>query len=229
MTTHAETADRPTPTSTWQMYRAMVGVGIVCGLLIVAVFQVTRPIIERKKAEALQSAIFHVLPDATTSSAFGFDESGGFSQAGSNTAGDDLVYAGYDAEHRLVGIAVEAHGMGYQDVIRLIYGYSPSVKAIIGIQVLESKETPGLGDKIEGDPDFLANFQRLDVSLTQDQSALAHPIVPVKHGTKANPWEIDAITGATISSKAVASILNRSAELWIPRIERHLPDFQGGH
>lgn len=227
--THAETAERPAPTSTWHMYRAMVGVGILCGILIVAVFQATRPVIERNKAEALQSAIFRVLPDATTSTAFRFEEGKGFSEAASSGNGDDLVYAGYDADHELVGVAVEAHGMGYQDVIRLIYGYSFAKKAIIGVQVLESKETPGLGDKIESDPDFLANFDQLDVSLTQDQSALAHPIVPVKHGTKENPWEIDSITGATISSKAVASILNRSTELWIPRIERNLHDFQGGN
>lgn len=225
---HADTAERPAPTSTWHMYRAMVGVGIICGLLIVAVFQATRPIIERNKAEALQSAIFRVLPDATTTTGFRFEEGKGLAEAGSSADGDELVYAGYDADHRLVGVAVEAHGMGYQDVIRLIYGYSFAQKAIIGVQVLESKETPGLGDKIASDPGFLANFDHLDVSLASDRSALAHPIVPVKHGTKQNPWEIDSITGATISSKAVASILNRSAELWIPRIERNLPQLQGG-
>ena len=40
----------------WPMYRAMVGVGLGCGLLIVAVYQLTRPIIERNEAEALQRA-----------------------------------------------------------------------------------------------------------------------------------------------------------------------------
>ena len=49
----------------------------------------------------------------------------------------------------IVGLAVEAQGMGYQDVIRVIYGYSFEQDAIVGIRVLESKETPGLGDKIE--------------------------------------------------------------------------------
>ena len=47
--------------------------------------------------------------------------------------------------------------MGYQDVIRiLLYGYSPEHQAIVGMRVLESRETPGLGDKIEKDPAFLA-------------------------------------------------------------------------
>ena len=115
--------------------------------------------------------------------------------------------------------------MGYQDVIRVIYGYSFADEAIIGIRVLESKETPGLGDKIETDPDFLRNFEQLDVSLVEDRSALANPIVPVKSGEKSHPWEVDGITGATISSVAIANILNDSAQYWVPRIQEHLQDF----
>ncbi|HSN84124.1 MAG TPA: FMN-binding protein [Polyangiales bacterium] len=220
----------PAPTSTWHMYRAMVGVGVCCGLLIVGVFQATRPVIERNKAEALRSAIFRVLPDATASTTFRLGESGGFTPVESDAAGgagERLVYAGYDDDQELVGLAVEAQGMGYQDVIRLIYGYSFSDEAIIGMQVLESKETPGLGDKIETDPSFLENFERLDVSLGQDQSSLAHPIVPVRHGNKTDPWEVDGITGATISSEAIANILNQSAQHWIPLIQRNLQDFRG--
>ena len=225
---HAVEAARPAQTSAWQMYRAMVGVGVVCGLLIVGVFQATLPIIERNKAEALRSAIFHVLPDATTSTTFRLDESGGFSAVEGDSAKGQLVYAGYDDEHALVGLAVEAQGMGYQDVIRLIYGYSFADEAIIGIQVLDSKETPGLGDKIENDTDFLANFERLDVALGEDSMALANAIVPVRHGEKTHPWEVDGITGATISSKAIAKILDGSAQYWVPRIQRNLEALQGG-
>jgi electron transport complex protein RnfG len=209
------------------MYRAMVGVGVVCGLLIVSAFQVTRPIIERNKAEALQKAIFHVLPDATTSTTYRLEQSGGFEVLEGQGIGAQLVYAGYDDKQELVGLAVEARGMGYQDVIGLIYGYSFAEEAIIGIQVLESKETPGLGDKIETDAAFLENFERLDVSLRDDLSEIANPIVPVKHGEKTNPWEVDGITGATISSVAIANILNRSAQYWMPRIRNNLSDFQG--
>lgn len=210
------------------MYRAMVGVGVCCGLLIVGAFQATRPIIEQNKAEALRSAIFHVLPDAASSTTFRLDSSGDFSVAEDPQTDAQRVHAGYDDDGKLVGIAVEAEGMGYQDVIRLIYGYSFGEEAIIGIQVLESKETPGLGDKIESDPDFLDNFERLDVSLGAERTALAHPIVPVRHGQKSEPWQVDGITGATISSQAIASILNKSAQLWVPRLQRNLNDFEGG-
>lgn len=225
---HAELASRPAPPSTWHMYRAMVGVGVFCGLLIVSVYQVTLPVIERNKAEALQEAIFHVLPNASTSTTYRLDEPNGFKLLEGESHGEQLVYAGYDANEELVGLAVEARGMGYQDVIGLIYGYSFAEEAIVGIQVLESKETPGLGDKIETDPAFLQNFKRLDVSLADNLSELANPIVPVKHGEKTHPWEVDGITGATISSVAIANILDRSAQYWVPRIRNNLRDFQGG-
>ena len=44
----------------WPMYRALVGVGVVCALLIVGVFLYTLPIIEVNRAEALRKAIFQV-------------------------------------------------------------------------------------------------------------------------------------------------------------------------
>jgi electron transport complex protein RnfG len=223
---HAELASGPAPPSTWHMYRAMVGVGVFCGLLIVSVYQVTLPVIEHNKAVALQKAIFHVLPNATSSTTYRLNDSGGFVVLEGKGIGERLVYAGYDGEQKLVGLAVEAKGMGYQDVIGVIYGYSFAEEAIIGIQVLESKETPGLGDKIETDPDFLQNFERLDVSLVDDLSELANPIVPVKHGEKTNPWEVDGITGATISSEAIANILDTSAQYWMPRIRSNLGDFE---
>ena len=56
------------------MYRALVGVGLLCGLLIVSVFELTRPVIERNQAQALQRAIFQVLPGARSSATFRFDE-----------------------------------------------------------------------------------------------------------------------------------------------------------
>ena len=144
-----EITSRPAPPSVWHMYRAMVGVGMFCGLLIVTVFQVTRPVIARNKAEALQKAIFDVLPSATTSKTFRLTPSGGFEVFEGESEGQQLVYAGYDDDSALVGLAIEAQGMGYQDIIAVIYGYSFSEEAIVGMRVLESKETPGLGDKIE--------------------------------------------------------------------------------
>jgi electron transport complex protein RnfG len=111
-----------------------------------------------------------------------------------------------------VGYAIPADGAGFMDTIKLIYGFDPRRRAIVGMQVLESKETPGLGDKIIFDEDFLANFVELKIE---------PEIVGVKSATKPRPSnEVDTITGATISSDAVISILNNSTQEWIPILDR---------
>ena len=221
----AASQSSPAPPSAWPMYRAMVGVGVFCGLLIVGVFLATGPVIERNRAEALERAIFQVLPEARSSRTFRLLKAGSFEASEGGSPGE-VVYAGYDESRRLVGIAVDARGMGYQDVIHVLYGYGFEREAIIGLQVLESRETPGLGDKIETDPAFLENFEQLDVSLVPDGSAVAHPIEFVKPGGKEHPWQVDGITGATISSVAIAEILRASTQEWIPRIRRNLDDFR---
>ncbi len=127
---------------------------------------------------------------------------------------------------KLRGIALEGAAQGYQDVIKLLYGYDPYCQCITGIKILKMTETPGLGDKIAKDPEFLANFDSLDAQLDSVGTALAEPIVTVKAGTKQHPWEIDAISGATISSNAVGRALNESAQRMAPLIQRYLPELE---
>ena len=212
----------------WPMYRALVSVGVVCGLLIVSAFVLTGPLIARNEAAALQRAVFQVLPGATAKQSYSLAADGSFQPAREGDDAQRIVHAGYDAQGQLVGVAVEAQGMGYQDVIRLLYGYAPGRQAIVGMQVLSSKETPGLGDKIEKDPAFRANFTALDVSLAGDGLSLVQPVEAVKHGAKIAPSQIDGITGATISSKAVAGILRQSTAQWIPLLYRRQADLAGG-
>jgi len=214
------------PAPVWPLYRAMVGVGVVCGLLIVGVYLVTHPVIERNRAEALERAILDVLPGAVSHRSFRFAAGEGFAPLAESESGTTGIHAGYDGAGRLAGLAVEAAGMGYQDTIRVLYGYAPEREAIIGFQVLESRETPGLGDRIATDRDFLANFEHLAVALGPEGDSLAHPIEAVKPGRKEHPWQVDGITGATISAVAVADILHRSAGTWVPRLRRHLDDFR---
>jgi electron transport complex protein RnfG len=224
------TAAPPVPqasASAAALLRAMAGIGSLCGLLVVGAYLATGPVIARSRAAALQRAILEVLPEARSSRAFLRTPEGRFAPAAASPPqGAVLVHAAYGESGRLVGLAVQAEGMGYQDVIRLLYGWSFERDAIVGVRVLESRETPGLGDRIETDPAFLANFERLDVTLTADGAALAHPIAPVKHGAKQHPWEVDGITGATDSSVAVARILRESASLWVPALRARLDDFR---
>lgn len=202
-------------TPAWPMMRTLVGVGSLCGLAIVSVYQLTEPIILKNRIEARNEAILEVLPGAASTAAFLWNGQG-FDSASPESQERGLVFAGYTADGSLAGVAVEGAGMGYQDVVRVLYGLDVDQQAIVGMRVLESRETPGLGTRVETDPAFLANFVALDVSL--DGGAVAHPIQAVKAGTKTEPWQVDCISGATITSEAVADILRESSELWVPRV-----------
>ncbi|MEZ5361448.1 MAG: FMN-binding protein [Bryobacterales bacterium] len=193
--------------------------------MIVSVYQATKPVIARNRADA-GGAIF-VLPGAKKSSqAFRLVDGDRFEAVeGQAAPGDALVYAGYDASGSLAGFAIEG-AAGYQDTIRLLWGYDPTAQTVIGFHVLESKETPGLGDKITSDEGFLENFRALDVRLDAAGAKLANAVVAVKHGQKAQAWQVDGITGATISSVAVSGILDQSAAFWLPKIQKDLTVFE---
>jgi electron transport complex protein RnfG len=208
------------------MIRALGGVAMISGFLVVLVFQITLPMIEENQRLAIEQAIFQVIPGATRRVDFSLGP-GGLTRVDEATPGgaeDTQVYAGYDASGKLLGVALEAAAQGYQDVIRLLYGYSPEREHITGIKVLKMTETPGLGDKIASDPAFLANFKALDARLNADKTALLNPIETVKHGRKTDPWQIDAISGATISSRAVGKMLNESAQTYFPRLSHYIDE-----
>jgi electron transport complex protein RnfG len=210
-----------------RMVLTMTVIGLFCGILIVLTFQLTLPIIEVNKARALEKAIFEVVPAATSKVIFIEAGDGLEVLEGEN----DLAYkyyAGYDDSGKLVGIALEAAGQGFQDIVRILYSYSPENKCVTGIKVMESKETPGLGTKIETDEKFVANFDALAVTLAGDGLTIEHPIVLVKPTKKTDPWQIEAITGATISSQAVTNIMQKSTAERIPVIERNLKRLEGG-
>ena len=84
------------------------------------------------------------------------------------------------------------------------------------MQVLESRETPGLGDRIYKDEVFVAEFRDLAVE----------PSIEVIKGHGEAPHEVDAITGATISSKAVVSILNAANDEWLDRLPEEAPAYR---
>jgi electron transport complex protein RnfG len=73
---------------------------------------------------------------------------------------------------------------------------------------------------VEIEPHFIANFAALDARLNATGDGLANPIVTVKQGEKTEPWQIDGITGATITSEAIGNILDDSANAWVPALER---------
>ena len=209
-----------------QMYSVVVGVGVLCAIAIVIVYEATKPIIRENSIALRNQAILDVLPGAESSAAFRLNDSGAFEPVSLDDDQGGLVFAGYDGQHQLVGLAIEAEGMGYQDLVRVLYGYSLEREAIIGFRVLQSRETPGLGDRVESDAEFLANFVALDVRVDPSSRELLHPIQFVKSGQKASNWQIDGISGATITSRSIADMLSQNTQQWIPRVHQRRADFQ---
>ena len=121
---------------------------------------------------------------------------------------EESIYAGYAVDGSFLGYAVPGDGPGYQDTIGLLYGYDPARRRVIGMRILESRETPGLGDRIYKDQDFVSAF--LDLA-TEPEIEL------VKDGATADN-QVDAITGATISSRAVVRIINDANGEWLERL-----------
>lgn len=188
--------------------------GALAGLLIVVVFGWASPIIEHNKALALQAAIREVLKQPAQCDTLFVVGDGLAAQA---PAGADLkrlerVYLGYDERRRPVGFAIAAGEPGFSDIVRVIFGYDPATKQLLGMKVIESKETPGLGDKIEKDSAFVRQFR----------SALT-PLVGVKPERR-NPedqHQVDMITGATISSRAVIRVINNALARLGPMLESY--------
>ena len=191
---------------------ATLGVaGLMSGLCLVGAFLYTEPPILAAKARALEAAVYEVLPGCSTYDVF--EWSGGKLEKTSGVSGSgERVFLGYDPSGKPLGYAIQAQVPGFQDIVAGIFGYVPESRTIIGFKVLESKETPGLGDKIIKDLVFLKNFEKL---------AVEPEIVLVKAGQNASPTEVDAITGATISSRAVVSLLNKGIHDWKPRLDKN--------
>lgn len=209
------------------MIRTLMLVATVCGVLIVAAFQSTQGAIAENRRIKLERAVFKVLPGAAAVREY-LATPAGIRQLTADTAAEGSVkfYAAYDKSGVLKGIAAEAASKGYADVVRILYGYDTTCQCIIGIGVVSMRETPGIGDKIITDAAFLKNFEALDVRVNAEMSALANKVRTVKHGTKQNAWEVDAIAGATITSKAVGRGINESAQKLLPLLVPHLGELQ---
>lgn len=97
------------------------------------------------------------------------------------------------------GWVVKASGQGYADRIELLVGVDAKAETITGLFVLDQKETPGLGNKIM-EPAWRSQFN--------NKPTLQQMTAVKTKASAAN--EINAITGATISSKAVCDIVNQT-------------------
>jgi electron transport complex protein RnfG len=110
------------------------------------------------------------------------------------------VYKALDSDGNLKGWVIPANGQGFADQIKVLIGLNEDLTTITGLFVLEQKETPGLGDYITGE-DFRNRFA--------GKSTYA-PIEVVTGDPR--DQQIQALTGATVSSQSVADIVNKTIE-----------------
>ncbi len=147
--------------------------------------------IEEYKQQETQAAAKEVLPDSDRKEKL--------------LAGDFTFYVAYkDGDIR--GVAFVAEGGGFQDIISIMAGVTPDFEQYTGLTILEQKETPGLGTKIAWDP----SRKGCETWFTdQFKGKSTGQLTYVKNQEAEGDTEIEAITGATISSKAVIDILNK--------------------
>lgn len=215
----------PQTTPTVAMIRTLGMIAAICGVIIVAAYQGTWDAVQENKRIAVERAVFKVIPAAASIVEYAAAADGTLAKVGpgGTAAGSGAIkfYAGYDKDGKLAGIAAEGAAKGYADTVRILFAWDPEKAAVTGFGVVSSRETPGIGDKIVTDKAFLANFP-LEARLADDGMVLAHEIRAVKNGSKAHPWEVDAIAGATITSRAVGKAINDTAQNLLPRVAPHL-------
>lgn len=109
---------------------------------------------------------------------------------------DSLVFFEGLENGNEVGVAVNTYtNLGYSGLIKLMVGFKPD-GTITNIEVLEQKETPGLGTKM-ADPSF------------KDQFMNKNP-ADFELRVKKDGGDVDAITAATISSRAFCDAVSRA-------------------
>jgi len=171
-----------------RMLVTLTVIGIVSGGLLSKVGNWAAPQIERHMQEAIRQAIATVHPSGTRSE---------------KVATDALqLYRVFDDDNRAVGYAMSVTGSGFSDKITLMVGVSEDLATISGIEILKQTDTPGLGAKIV-EPEFKNKFNDLKTE----------PQIEVTKKDKAAPNEVEAITAATITSKAVVEIVNAHLDI----------------
>lgn len=105
------------------------------------------------------------------------------------SADEVLYYRGYDKDKNFAGIVFKASAKGYSSVIETMVGLTKEGK-ITAIKVISQNETPGLGTKI-AQPEFISRFSSKNIAELD---------------------QVQAITGATVSSRAVINSVAKKAK-----------------
>lgn len=174
----------------------LFAITLVAGLLLGFVYDVTKEPIAQQKAKAKAEACRNVFADAASFEAVAADGPTAYFAAGQDSNVDiDEVMQALDSSGRLLGyvITVTDHE-GYGGDIQFSMGVTLD-GTLNGISILSIKETAGLGMKAG------------DVLVPQFADKKVESFTYTKSGSTGDS-EIDAISGATITTNAVVNGVN---------------------
>lgn len=172
---------------------------IACTALVAITDQITRQPIARQERQQLQQKLGNMLPVGS----YDNELSGSCRLLTSpDYLGDNkphTIYLG-QKDNRITGFIIESIAPnGYSGAIRLLTGVTSDGK-ISRVQVLEHKETPGLGDKIErSKSSWIDSFNQQSLLDRSDS----------RWAVKRDGGMFDAFTGATITPRAVIAAVKR--------------------
>ncbi len=173
-----------------KMILVLTIVALISGTALAMVYSALLPRIERNQQIALERSLGALFQSAAAPEFELID-----------TEGLQIYRAVSDGS--LIGYAVRVVTTGYGGEIRLLVGLGPDLERITGMEVVQHSETPGLGANIDNSV-FKQQFQGL-----QPKDAISY----VKGGSASTEEnEIEAISGATISTKAVVSGINNTLD-----------------
>ena len=172
----------------------VVAMGTISGGLLFGVNSLTATLIARNEELKLKSAVLDVLevPYSPENVLELFDKNVRILKKG-----DSRFYASIDGT-----TAFKFKGPGLWGTIEGILSINPDLKTIRVLRILHQEETPGLGGRI-AEPEYLKGFRNKEIV------PKISFVPPAK--AKANN-EVDAITGATCSSKALEKLLNETIQ-----------------
>jgi len=176
-----------------QMVIVLTSIGIISGALLVSVNLLTKDRIASNKQKEIEAAVLRVIPGTKASQKI-YEEK------------DFTVYQGKDDQGNLLGFAINTAAGGFQDKILYIFGLNIQLTRISSLYVLNQKETPGLGAKIANERAFLQFWEGKECS--RPLSLRKPPVEKEKLAAS----EVNTITGATVSSRAVLSSVNAALE-----------------
>lgn len=169
-------------------------VTLIAATILGFIHDLTKGDIELAKQKAQKEAIESVLP--------AFDSLGDSYKVLPKDGSDSLeFFPAYDANQQLVGIAVKTYTKnGFSGFFSVMAGLAPD-GTITGYEVLEHKETPGLGAKMN---DWFKTENKPKQNIIGKNPATSKFTVSKDGG------DIDAITASTITSRAFLDAISRA-------------------